>query len=390
MINEHHQTATNLNPAGPIIMGILARETKRARLLILGNPIANRREPVRVAEEMAMVDVYSRGRLEVGFVRGVPYEISAGNHRPTRMMERFWEAHDLILKAWTSHDGPFNWEGKHFHHRQVNIWPRPYQQPHPPVWITALSPASARDVGEKGYVVACFLTGFQGTKTIFESYHTRRAELGLPAPGLDRFAYAALVYTGETDEEGYAGARKLMWYVESNKVPPQFTNPPGYHPIAATVSAMKGSAGIFKLFQNPTLEGFMENRLVFPSLQPQLTDLLLQLLTMEAQLRGCLGDVALVAAQGAADEITLEGLYYVLLGLPESYRTGNLCWTDLLAQAQISGLNLGSCGEDRRRFEHVFEFPHVARPGGTQQQPIGVGRHSHRISLVAGGNLFEK
>ena len=112
-------------------------------------------------------------------------------------------------------------------------------------------------------MVACFLTGFQGTKTIFESYRTRRAELGLPAPGLDRFAYAALVYTGETDEEGYAGARKLMWYVESNKVPPQFTNPPGYQPLAATVSAMKGSAGIFKLFQNPTLEGFMENGLVF-------------------------------------------------------------------------------------------------------------------------------
>jgi alkanesulfonate monooxygenase SsuD/methylene tetrahydromethanopterin reductase-like flavin-dependent oxidoreductase (luciferase family) len=93
--------------------------------LILGNPIANRREPVRVAEEMAMVDVYSRGRLECGFVRGVPYEMSAGNHRPTRMMDRFWEAHDLIVKAWTSHDGPFNWEGKYFHHRQVNIWPRP-------------------------------------------------------------------------------------------------------------------------------------------------------------------------------------------------------------------------------------------------------------------------
>ena len=66
--------------------------SRSARLLILGNPIANRREPVRVAEEMAMVDVYSRGRLECGFVRGVPYEISAGNHRPTRMMERFWEA----------------------------------------------------------------------------------------------------------------------------------------------------------------------------------------------------------------------------------------------------------------------------------------------------------
>jgi len=264
MVNEHHQTATNLNPAGPIIMGILARETKTARLLILGNPIANRREPVRVAEEMAMVDVYSRGRLEVGFVRGVPYEMSAGNHRPTRMMERFWEAYDLILKAWTSHDGPFNWEGKYFHHRQVNIWPRPYQEPYPPVWITALSPGSAQAVGERGQVVACFLTGFDGSKRVFDAYRVRRAELGLPAASLDRFAYAALVYTGETDEEGYAGARKLMWYVEANKVPFQFTSPPGYQPPAAMAGAMKGPAsGVFKMFQNPDLGSFMENGLVF-------------------------------------------------------------------------------------------------------------------------------
>jgi alkanesulfonate monooxygenase SsuD/methylene tetrahydromethanopterin reductase-like flavin-dependent oxidoreductase (luciferase family) len=265
MVNEHHQTATNLNPAAPIIMGILARETKKARLLILGNPIANRREPVRVAEEMAMVDVYSRGRLECGFVRGVPYELSAGNHRPTRMMERFWEAHDLILKAWTSHNGPFNWEGKYFHHRQVNIWPRPYQQPHPPVWITALSPDSAKQVAERGYVIACFLTGFEGTRAVFDSYRARRAELGLTAPRADRFAYAALVYTGETDEEGLAGARKLMWYVEANKVPFQFTNPPGYHPIAVTVRTLKtpGGAGIFKMFHNPKLEEFMAHGLVF-------------------------------------------------------------------------------------------------------------------------------
>ena len=263
MVNEHHQTATNLNPAAPIIMGILARETQRARLLVLGNPIANRREPVRVAEEMAMVDVYSRGRLEVGFVRGVPYEISAGNHPPTRMHERFWEAHDLILKAWTSHDGPFNWEGKFFHHRQVNIWPRPYQQPHPPVWITSLSPATAKKAGEHGHVAACFLTGFQGTKAIFDAYRGRRAELGMSPPGLDRLAYAALVYTGETDEAGLAGARKLMWYVESNKVPPQFTSPPGYQTTEASVGTMRGASGIFKMFQNPSLESFMENGLVF-------------------------------------------------------------------------------------------------------------------------------
>src|SRR5499425_3373904 len=111
MLNEHHQTATCVDPAAPLVLAALARMTKKARLLILGNPVANRRQPVRVAEEMAMVDVISKGRLECGFVRGVPYEMSAGNHRPTRMMDRFWEAHDLIVKAWTTHDGPFNWEG---------------------------------------------------------------------------------------------------------------------------------------------------------------------------------------------------------------------------------------------------------------------------------------
>src|SRR5439155_2025506 len=181
----------------------------------------------RVAEEMAMVDVYSRGRLECGFVRGVPYEMSAGNHRPTRMMERFWEAHDLIVKAWTSHDGPFNWEGRYFHHRQVNIWPRPYQEPYPPVWITSLSPGSIPPIADRRYVVGTFLTGFDGSKAIFNAYREHARETGWEAPN-NRFAYAALVYAGETDEEGFAGARKLMWYIESNRVAPQFINPPGY------------------------------------------------------------------------------------------------------------------------------------------------------------------
>ena len=73
MINEHHQTPTCVDPAAPLLLSILARQSKKARLLILGNPIANRNQPVRVAEEMAMIDVISRGRLECGFVRSVPY-----------------------------------------------------------------------------------------------------------------------------------------------------------------------------------------------------------------------------------------------------------------------------------------------------------------------------
>jgi len=261
MLNEHHQTATCLDPAAPIMLGILARESKRARLLILGNPIANRRQPVRVAEEMAMVDNLSRGRVEVGFVRGVPYEISAVNSSPVRMAERFWEAHDLIMKAWTSHDGPFNWEGRYFHHRQVNIWPRPYQEPHPPVWITSLSPSSIPPIADHRYMVGTFLTGFNGSKAIFNAYRERARETGWEAQN-DRFAYAALVYTGETDKEGFAGARKLMWYIESNRVAPQFINPPGYVPADVAAKVLRDGGSLYK-YGKPNLEGLIAQGVAF-------------------------------------------------------------------------------------------------------------------------------
>jgi alkanesulfonate monooxygenase SsuD/methylene tetrahydromethanopterin reductase-like flavin-dependent oxidoreductase (luciferase family) len=261
MLNEHHQTATCLDPAAPVMLGILARESKRARLLILGNPIANRRQPVRVAEEMAMVDNLSRGRLEMGFVRGVPYEISAVNSSPVRMSERFWEAHDLIMKALTTHEGAFNWEGRYYHHRQVNIWPRPYQEPHPPVWITSLSPGSVPPIADHRYVVGTFLTGFDGSKAIFNAYRERARETGWEARN-DRFAYAALVYTGETDEEGFAGARKLMWYIESNRVAPQFISPPGYVPVEAAAKALRNGGSLYQ-YNKPNLEGLIAQGVVF-------------------------------------------------------------------------------------------------------------------------------
>jgi alkanesulfonate monooxygenase SsuD/methylene tetrahydromethanopterin reductase-like flavin-dependent oxidoreductase (luciferase family) len=242
MLNEHHQTATCVDPAAPIMLGALARLTKTARLLILGNPIANRRQPVRVAEEMALLDVMSRGRLEAGFVRGVPYEIAAANANPVRSNERHWEALDLIVKAWTTHDGPFSHEGRFFHHRNVNIWPRPWQQPHPPIWISTTSPSGAQTVGARGYIQATFLTGFDATKAIYEAYRKgwRDAGRGHDVP-IDRLAYAALVYTHKDENKAREGADKLLWYVRSNKVPPYFSNPPGYVPVAANVKMLRGA-----------------------------------------------------------------------------------------------------------------------------------------------------
>ncbi len=238
--NEHHQTATCMMPAAPIMIGILARETKRARLLILGNPIANRKQPIRVAEEMALIDVLSRGRLECGFVRGVPYEIAPANAFPYRGSEKLWEAHDLIMKAWTHHEGPFNFEGRWFHARQVNIWPRPYQQPHPPVWITMGSAGSAVRVARHKHVGAVFLAGYPNIRKVFDGYReSYLAAHGEEAP-LDRLAYAAMVYVGDNEKEARQGANKLLWYLTSNKVAPQFNNPPGYHPPAVAANIIRG------------------------------------------------------------------------------------------------------------------------------------------------------
>lgn len=227
MVNEHHATATCLQPSVPMSMAILARETRQARLMCLGNPIVNRGTPVRVAEEMAMADVISRGRVEVGFVRGVPMELSAGNVRPTEMKERFWEYAELITKAWTTDTGPFNWEGEYFQHRQVNIWPRPYQDPHPPIWVPTQSAGTAREVGAHGYKVATILCGAQEAKAIFAAYREGREAFGSPATTAD-VGYLGLMFVDRDPAAAYAGAEKMRWYLRNNKVAPQFRDVPGY------------------------------------------------------------------------------------------------------------------------------------------------------------------
>ena len=183
-------------------LAVIARETKRARLLSLGTPIANRPDPVRVAEEMAWLDVLSGGRLEMGLVKGAPYEIAPANSNPANLMRRYWEAHDLILKAMSTTDGPFSWEGEFFHYRNVNIWPRPYQQPTPPVWMTGLSPETGRMAAEHGHVVGTLLS-LSAAGPMFDAYRKRAQELGWTA-GPDRFAYAGVVGVGDDARGGPA------------------------------------------------------------------------------------------------------------------------------------------------------------------------------------------
>ena len=253
MVNEHHQTATCLNAAVPLTAAILARQTKRGRICVLGNPVANRDDPVRIAEEMAMIDCISRGRLDAGFVRGVPYEVFAANTNPTQTVERLWEGVDLIVKAWTTHDGPFNFEGRFTHRRAVNVWPRPYQSPHPPVWITGSSDFDAiRKVASRGYVFATFLQPYEHVRQMFDAYRSAYRDCGLPGGG--GMAFMPLVYTADSEAEAERGARELSWYINV-KVEPQFRNPPGYVPVKLNVKALQGAyAGRTAAIRAQTLE----------------------------------------------------------------------------------------------------------------------------------------
>jgi alkanesulfonate monooxygenase SsuD/methylene tetrahydromethanopterin reductase-like flavin-dependent oxidoreductase (luciferase family) len=240
MINEHHQTATCMASTSIVTLSILARQTTRARLLVLGYPIGHRPDPLRAAEELATIDVVSRGRLDMGFVKGVPYEFAASNANPVGVMDRFWEAHDFIIKAMTSHNGPFNWEGEHFHYRQVNIWPRPWQQPHPPVWSTTGSRANARTLGERGYVMATLGTGF-ATRPLFDAYREGYMAKGRPAPPPDRFGYLALVAVASSETEARRRAEFVAGYPRtSHIVAPPFRNPPGYFSVEDTARMLRG------------------------------------------------------------------------------------------------------------------------------------------------------
>jgi alkanesulfonate monooxygenase SsuD/methylene tetrahydromethanopterin reductase-like flavin-dependent oxidoreductase (luciferase family) len=249
-VNEHHSTATCITASCNIVLGILAKTTKRVRLLGLGMPIANRPDPLRVAEECAMIDVISRGRFDMGFIKGVPYEIVPSNSRPVHQVERFWEAHDLIIKALTSHDGPFSWESENFHYRSVNIWPRPWQQPHPPVWVSVNSVGSVPPVAERGYILGTVMTGY-AAKKLFDEYRRVWRASGRPDPvPLDRFCYCCFAAVGKTEADGLRRGHDVMAYLRTNAiVADQFRSPPGYipPPVLASQFHRTGRAGFSEL-----------------------------------------------------------------------------------------------------------------------------------------------
>lgn len=239
MVNEHHSTASCMSASCMTTLAILARQTSKARLLALGIPLANRSDPLRVAEEIAMVDAISGGRLEVGLVKGASYEVFMSNKHPTHFMDRFWEAHDLIVEALSNTGENFSWEGRYFHYRTASLWPRAIQYPHPPIWMTASSSGSAKLHAKLDYNCATFLSGavarsvFDGYRDSYKSVHGRE-------PGEDKLGYLAVVTVAGSRDEAFQRAAKMKGYFDTSmRLDPQFRNTPGFVPVEETLRMIK-------------------------------------------------------------------------------------------------------------------------------------------------------
>ena len=130
--NEHHCSPYGLMNSPNLMAAAAAQRTKRLKLLIYGN-LLPLHEPLRLAEELAMIDCLSQGRLISGFARGIPREYQVHNVTLAQSRARFEEAYDIITRAWS--EEVFSYEGQFWSYQDVAMWPRPVQQPHPPIWM---------------------------------------------------------------------------------------------------------------------------------------------------------------------------------------------------------------------------------------------------------------
>ena len=130
--NEHHCSPYGLMNSPNLMAASAAQRTKNLKLLIYGNLLPVH-QPLRLAEELAMIDCLSKGRLISGFARGIPREYQVHNVPLSESRARFEEAFDIITRAWT--EDVFSYDGRFWSYKDVALWPRPVQRSHPPIWI---------------------------------------------------------------------------------------------------------------------------------------------------------------------------------------------------------------------------------------------------------------
>jgi alkanesulfonate monooxygenase SsuD/methylene tetrahydromethanopterin reductase-like flavin-dependent oxidoreductase (luciferase family) len=246
-VNEHHQNAYGIMPSPNLMASILARQTRRVRIAVVGNALPLYDPPTRVAEEFAMIDNISGGRLIAGMVVGGGPEYYSFSINPAQARERFAEAHDLIIRAWTE-PGPFEFIGKHYRIRYVNSWPRPVQQPHPEVWIPGAGSLETLEfVARKRYAyMGIPYFHFSVFERMFNLMRQACEAEGYEADPL-QLGWLVPIFVAETDAEARRRFEDHFWYFVKRLLPGISISPPGYTSVRSLENIMKG-AGTFAEF----------------------------------------------------------------------------------------------------------------------------------------------
>jgi alkanesulfonate monooxygenase SsuD/methylene tetrahydromethanopterin reductase-like flavin-dependent oxidoreductase (luciferase family) len=230
-VNEHHSNGYGMMPSPNLMASVLARNTTRGAVCVMGNAPALYDPPLRVAEEMAMLDCISGGRLIAGLPLGTPMDTCyAYGRNPSTLRDTYVEACDLVVRAWQERE-PFAFAGRFFQHRYVNIWPRPIQSPRPPIWIPGGgSPDTWRMCGRDGYVYAALsYFGYHTARGVLKGYWAELERQGRE-PNPFQAGYLQLVGVAETKREALELYREPAEYFYTNclHTNPRFAVPPGY------------------------------------------------------------------------------------------------------------------------------------------------------------------
>jgi alkanesulfonate monooxygenase SsuD/methylene tetrahydromethanopterin reductase-like flavin-dependent oxidoreductase (luciferase family) len=230
-VNEHHSNGYGLMPSPNLIASALARRTTDTALCVMGNSLALYNPPTRVAEEFAMIDCISGGRLIAGFPVGTPMDTCfAYGQNPSMLRERYYEAHDLVMRAWTEED-TFAFNGRFNQQRYVNIWPRPVQKPHPPIWIPGGGSIETWQWCAATDHVYAYLSyfGYKAGQATMTGFWNEMKKLG-KEPNPYHAGFLQFVGVAETHEEAYRLYREPAEYFYGRclHVDARFAGPPGY------------------------------------------------------------------------------------------------------------------------------------------------------------------
>ena len=209
VFNEHHYSSYGTMPSPNLIAAALSQRTKTIKIGVLGNILPLRDHPVRVAEEYAMIDCLSKGRLIAGFVRGIPAEYVWYGVNPEESRGRFQEAYDLIMTAWTN--SVWSFDGEFYKLKDCAIWPRPVQQPHPPIWIAARSAESIEWCVKRHLPCAQVYQTTDQIEDTFNYYRTKAKEDGWEAQP-DDFILCRHIYIDDSNWKAQEIAEPAMRY----------------------------------------------------------------------------------------------------------------------------------------------------------------------------------